>query len=326
MSQRASDRPVGPSRSAIDLLADPVSRAVIVTLGELDAEQDGLVVTEAALDGASPRLIQSRVRELDRHGIVRAIAAGPNQPRRWRLTEAGRDLFRLQTLMTRVILRASQRPATTPAPIRDTAFGGVLSGLADPVTAQLCLALARATAPIGPVPLEEQCAPTPRRTLYRRLGALVDAGVVERRSGHTVPRTTFYVLVDTWRPAAAIPVLAAWWESRHWGDHTDPVGDVPVGLLAAVLPLARIGAGHDGRTLSWHADGGSGVRLVVERDRLRIDDAGGAGADVAVRGSIDAWCTAMVTDRRDRLHTEGERTLAQAAITAVRTALLAYVR
>lgn len=322
-----------PTRhSAIHVLADPVSRAVVLALGEAhDQGVDALVVTEEALADATPRLIRSRLRDLERSGIVEAAAAGPNQPRQWRLTTPGRDLFRLHALMTRIVLRASRLPAGSPPVLRERAVASALAAFDDPVAMQIARVLAGAGGPIGPTALEAGCESVARRTLYRRLTPLLEAGVVERTSGRTVPRTTYYALGDRWRPAAAVPVLAAWWESRHWAATPGFGAEAFSGVLDAVLPLARVEGAHDGKRLVWSVTGlgatASGV-LVVERDRLRAAPAtaGGTTNDGQVEGSAQAWGAAMISDRRDDLAVEGDAALAQSAITAVRAALLAYVR
>lgn len=324
-----------PTRhAAIHVLADAVSRAIVVALGEAhDHGVEALVVTEEALADATPRLIRTRLRELERAEIVEPAVAGPNQPRHWRLTTAGRDLFRLHALMTRIILRAYRLPAGSPPVLRDRAVSTALATFADPVAMQIVRVLAGASAPLGPSALEEGCAPVARRTLYRRLSPLLDSGVVERTSGRTVPRTTFYGLTDRWRPTAAVPMLAAWWESRHWSATPGLDAANFAGVLQAVLPLARIEGDYDGKRLTWRvmsqpeATGG----LVVEGDRLQVagaadDGDSEAGSDAILAGTPHTWGAAMVSDRRSELEIAGDDALAQAAITAVRAVLLAYVR
>ncbi len=338
-----------PTRpSAIHVLADPVNRAVVLALGEAhDQGIESLVVTEEALADATPRLIRSRLRDLERAGIVEAASAGPNQPRQWLLTTAGRDLFRLHALMTRIVLRASRLPAASPPVLRERAVAAALSAFADPVVMQITRVLAAASGPIGPTALEEGCQPVARRTLYRRLTPLLEAGVVERTSGRTVPRTTFYALTDRWRPTAAVPMLAAWWESRHWSETPGFAPSSFAGVLQAALPLARMEGVHHGKRVLWRVTDADGAplasgALAVDGDRLRAVAAGheslGVGDDASsgsdseaiivseVSGSAMAWGAAMVSDRRDDLILSGDATVTQAAIAAVRAVLLAYVR
>lgn len=326
---------------AVTLLADRANRTIIATL----AEARGRPLSAADITDRSPldfaaRLIRDRVRGLVRSGI--AVAAVPGKTDRWAeprwvLTDAGEDLNRLEPLIARIATRATGRTALIRSSYRDEVVEKTLAALADPVVLQIVRCLAE-TGPVGPLELEALCAPTPRRTLYRRLGVLVDGGAVLRTTTPRVPRTTVYAIDDRWRPASAIVLLAGWWQGRH----NHPVGAIDAfdleGLVLSVLPSVRIAGVSDGSELAWDvtlADGGgASTHFEVAGHRLRIA-ASASPSDGPSRttppvtrtsGSPAAWSTALVNDRRGELTTEGDAGLADAVLTAVRSALLAYVR
>lgn len=342
MSQRASksgDQPRSRAHaaSATALLADRASRAIVTLLGEARGRpMSAAALTDAAPIDATPRLIRDRVRELERAGILEAttpaLAAGAPAASLWQLTPAGQDLHRLQSLLGRIVAHAAQLTATTPSGLREHVVELTLKGLSDPVIVQIARCLA-AGPPLDPVTLELACSPTPRRTIYRRLGPLVSGGVVVRTTSRQVPRSTHYALAPRWRPAAAILMLSAWWESRH----RDLPGQARAidleGLVLAILPTVRLGPGHDGRALRWvvdHPDAGCGPLLAVDGDRLTITGSGPTkdetSPDATVAGASAAWTEALVTDRRDALTITGDAALAGEVLDAVRAALLMYIR
>ena len=318
------------------LLADEVSRSLLIALGDAHARGlGGLAVTEEPLPGTTPRVVRERLRELERAGVVevteRAAAGGGLTPAR-RSPAAGRDLHRLLSLITRIVARASTPRAVARRSAEDRAVGDVLGWFADPASVQVLRALATTAAPVGPVALEEAAFPTPRRTVYRKLRPLLDAGAVTRIPGRTVPRSTQYELADRWRPVAAIPVLGAWWEIRYWpGEAAAGTIDL-TGVMHSIAPQVRVNAHYEGRQVDFGFDSGlpaaQTLRAGLSDERIRLSEPppGASAADAAAHGTNGAWATALVTDRTDGLTLEGDQTLARDAINGVRAALLAYVR
>lgn len=337
------DRTV-PAIPAVDpvvaLLADDTTRAIIVLLGEEQARSGPIAVSEAPLPGSSPRLIKDRLRALRRRGIVepaevtRDVAGAPA---RWSLTAAGLDLYRVQTLMTRVAVRAAGLGDQATPRARDVALGATLEALSDPVVLAIADALAHSDGPMSPEALQTRCSSVSRRTLYRRLSLLVDQGAVTRTHSRSVPRTTTYAFVQRWRPVAAIPLLAAWWAQRH-GDARSPGSLFPAAvsgqpdldrLVALVLPLvSQKPRGPVGSRTSWSVTGpGAGVPvvLVATPEGLALS-AVTDGAEARAEGAADAWVAALVADQTDGLSFGGNLALARDTVHAVRAALLAYVR
>ncbi len=317
----------------VALLADPTLRALLIRLGESQARDGGAVaVMEEPVD-ATPRQVQERLRVLRRQGLI-AAEESPRPmrgaPTRWQLTPAGRDLYRLQALMMRLVARAG-RLSTGPGAEQDEALDRTLRALADPATLAVISALAGQSGPTSPDVLVSACAPIPRRTLYRRLSLLVEWSVVARINNRTVPRTTSYLLRPEWRPAAAIPVLAAWWDQRHRGELAADRIDLQ-GLLALAVPMVHWGQppAAVGTAIQWAVTGEGArpaVTLLVTADGLALE-AGAPPADVATRasGSAGAWAAALVTDRVDELEFQGDHRLARTTVNAVRAALLTHVR
>lgn len=316
------------------LLADRPTHTIVQLLGDARARgQEAVAVTEQPVGDATPRLIRDRLRGLERAGIVEAIERAPangGAPSLWALTNAGRDLYRLEALMARIVTRAADLPPTVRAAARDEAFTQTLTTLTDASSVALLRTLAMAAEPLDPVALEIACQPVPRRTLYRRLTGLVEQGVVTRIAGRTVPRSTRYELVERWRPVAAVPVLGAWWESRHWTAPQPSDLAALEGLLGAILPLVRLDRSHDGKRIAWSIDatlGHASGTILVRGEEVAATVPSMAGtAEATISGSPAAWSTALVTDRTDDLIVTGDPAFARDAIGAVRASMLAYVR
>lgn len=322
--------PASGRDTPIGLLADPVNAVIISTLGERRAEPlTAPALAERELVGVAPRLVRDRMRQLERHGIVAATdheTAGTSKRSRWALTVAGRDLFSLQSVMTRIVTHAARLPAAAAPDTRHRLVSRVLSELADPIVIALLRALA--AGPAGPTTLEDACAPTPRRTLYRRLGTLVDAGVVRRTTTHEVPRRTSYELDERWRPVVSILLLSAWWEWRHAGTQQSAMASDLEGLLLGIMPLVRVARPRQDSCVRFvvAADDHEGG-MTLRCQQARLVPAGDAATPTAtVAGHPSAWASALVNDRREELAFSGDAALAGEFLSAVRGAVLAYVR
>ncbi|MDO9354739.1 MAG: winged helix-turn-helix transcriptional regulator [Solirubrobacteraceae bacterium] len=326
---------VGTTGSAIELLADRTSRAIIGVLG--DARRRPL--TTASITDVSPldvtaRLVRDRVRDLGRHGIVAPPLDGSSGPGHWVLTAAGEDLLRLQSLMARVVAHGAGLPQTASPSARDRVLDASLVALADPVSVLIIRRLAE-FGPMDPTDLEARCEPTPRRTLYRRLSTLVTGGAVLRNTTGQVPRRTSYELAARWRPVAAVVLLSGWWEARHSLGGT--IGEFDLeGLLLSVLPSVRVQAVPAGTTVHWLIDGQGrrdALTLRVQREGVslevahEVDPTGPLpSGEHTLRGTPTQWSSALVTDRRDELVASGDATLGDAVFASIRSSLLAYVR
>lgn len=314
------------------MLADRSSRAIVVALGDARGTPRSAASIVAASHVGQPlklRLVRDRLRELERAGVVAAADVDPavhGPGLHWVLTGSGQDLHRLQSVMQHVVADAAHLDDATPDPVRDQVVERTLQALADPGVARVVAALAAGTE-LDPTELEARCRPTPRRTLYRRLDVLVSGGVVVRETTRGVPRRTRYSVAPSWRQAAVLPLLAAWWESRH-GDAEGPV-DVE-GPLRIVLPTVRATHLPTGARVVWmvdQGDAGQRFRLDVEGGRLALARAqAGEPADAAITGSQRGWTAALVADQLDGLQITGDRRLASAMLEAVRTGLFASVR
>ncbi|UUY04532.1 winged helix-turn-helix domain-containing protein [Svornostia abyssi] len=320
------------ARGALAALADQASRAIVIALG--DAR--GTALSAAEIVAASHiavtlklRLIRDRLRELERAGVVAAADVDPathGPGLHWVLTASGQDLHRLLSVMQHVVADAAGLDDASPAPVRDRAVGRTLKALGDPVVMRIVTALAGG-AELDPTALEERCLPTPRRTLYRRLDVLVTNGVVRRDTTRGVPRRTHYTIAPSWRQAAVLPLLAAWWEGRH-GSAAQPV-DVEA-PLRIVLPNVRVARLPGGARVLWVVDQGTATqRLCLEADgaQLRMSTAAETtDAGATTTGTPQAWTAALVADQLEELRVTGDARLAQAVLEAVRAALFASVR
>lgn len=320
------------ARGAIAALADQASRAIVIALGEAR----GTALSAAEIVAASHiavtlklRLIRDRLRELERAGVVAAADVDPathGPGLHWVLTASGQDLHRLLSVMQHVVADAAELDESMAAPVRDRVVGRTLKALGDPGVMRIVTALA-AGAELDPTALEERCLPTPRRTLYRRLDVLVSNGVVRRTTTRGVPRRTHYTIAQSWRQAAVLPLLAAWWEGRH-GAAAQPV-DVEA-PLRIVLPNVRVARLPGGARVLWIVDQGTATqRLCLEADdgQLRMCTAPEpADVDATTTGTPQAWTAALVADQLGELQVTGDRQLAQTVLEAVRAALFASVR
>lgn len=320
------------AQGAIAALADQASRAIVIALG--DAR--GAALSAAEIVAASHiavtlklRLIRDRLRELERAGVVAAADVDPathGPGLHWVLTASGQDLHRLLSVMQHVVADAAGLDDATPAPVRDRAVGRTLKALGDPAVMRIVTALA-AGAELDPTELEHRCLPTPRRTLYRRLDVLVTNGVVRRNTTRGVPRRTLYTIDPSWRQAAVLPLLAAWWEGRH-GAAAHPV-DVEA-PLRIVLPNVRAARLPDGARVVWIVDQGSATQrlgLEVDGERLQMtNDPAAVDGGAVTTGTPHAWTAALVADQLGELRVTGDGQLAQAVLEAVRAALFASVR
>ncbi|MBO9533946.1 MAG: hypothetical protein J7513_13330 [Solirubrobacteraceae bacterium] len=321
------------SRSAIALLADAPTRAILLTLGEASSRGgEAFAVTEHPFPGITPRLVRDRLRGLERAGIAVAVerSTGHGGPTLWALSPAGRDLFNLYALLDRIATHAAELPATAQPERRTVAVDTALGTLADPVAVKVVQALALADRPLDPPALELAVTPIPRRTLYRRLSPLVEAKVVHRIVGRTVPRSTTYALNDRWRPVATMPVLSTWWESRHWDDVeiSDPEG--VHGVLHALAPLvARPAQAKPGQAMRWTIEQPAGRitgLLLFDGDHVIAARDDQRDALAQATGAPAAWASALVTERITGLEIAGDAALARDTLAGVRSALLSYIR
>lgn len=324
-----------PHPSATARLADPTTRGILRALGEAS----GTPLTSAMIADRHPqmptaRLIRDRLRDLEQGGIVETIhghhdAARSGSELFWQLTVPGMELYRLGALIARIVLQAMGIETTATPETRERIVHTTLGAMADPQTMRVGRVLASARGPLDPSELERLCAPTPRRTLYRRLSLLVDAGVVKRETTREVPRRTRYQLVERWRPVAGALLLAAWWELRH--DKAEERGrsfDLS-GLLRVALPSVRLRDGHRPGRLRWQVT--DGERVVSEVD---VEARGGgleqpaneATPDATAAGTPRAWASALVTDHTDDLAIDGDAALVNDVLTALRAAALRYLR
>lgn len=316
--------------TAVSLLADRANRAIIVTLGD----GQGTPRSAAAIVAGSPiglslklRLVRDRLRDLERGGVVSPADVDPTEHGpglHWVLTTAGRDLHRLHSVMQHVVTDTAGLDDRAPAHVRDRVLERTLGALADPAVARIVAALAAGTE-LDPTELEARCRPTSRRTLYRRLDLLVSGGVVARETTRGVPRRTRYAITPSWRQAAVLPLLAAWWESRH-GAADDPI-DV-AGPLRIILPAVRADRLPAGARVLWVVEQGDLSQRIV----LEVCDGGlrmggsDTGADAVTEGPPQGWTGALVADRLGDVRITGDEQLARAALAAVRAALFASVR
>ncbi|MEH3054067.1 MAG: winged helix-turn-helix transcriptional regulator [Patulibacter minatonensis] len=315
------------------LLADPATRAIVAHLGAAGAGSlDATQIAGAVQLSLTGRLVRDRLRILERRGVVVATsraASDGSAPTRWALTDAGRDLHRLLSLITRITAHAARLPeASGQAKATDAVVGCTLSALDDPIVRTVARQLGAASF-LEPLELEAACTGIPRRTLYRRLGPLVDAGAILRETTRQVPRSTRYALVDRWRPVVAVLVLIAWWESRHPGAASPPADLDLAGAMTIVSPRVRPRRGGD-----------AVVRWVVAEPGARFASFDTATADGAVvtrasdaatptatvRAPLAAWTAALVEGSFGPLEITGDAAQAEAMLAAFRAALLAYVR
>lgn len=313
------------------MLADRASGAIIAALG--DAQPAALsaseIVANAPLDvPLRLRLVRDRLRELERGGVVAAADVDPElhgSGLHWRLTAAGRDLRRLQSLVEHVVLDAMGLPERAPAPTRARAVEAALRALADPVVVRVLTALSAATA-LSPTALEERCRPVARRTLYRRLDRLVSAGVVARQTTRGVPRRTTYAIAPAWRQAAVLSLLGAWWETRHRGTAEADL-ESPLRIVLPAVPIRRLAPEARVRWIVEQGDATQDLLLAREDDHLAaLPHDGDTAADATVSGDVRAWAAALVADEQDGLRVEGDAALARGLLDAVRAALFASVR
>lgn len=312
-----------------DLLADRATREIIGTLGDAPEQSFDAPQIAGAIDVAvSGRLVRDRLRVLERGALVVATsraASDGSEPTRWALTESGRDLHRLLSLITRITTHAARLPDAAPSSAVDPVVGCALSTLADHAVVGVLRALV-AVPELDPLALEAACPFVPRRTLYRRLGPLVDAGVVIRETTRQVPRKTRYSFADRWRPAVAILVLIAWWEGRHPIPGGPPTVIDFEGVVTAIGPAVRLR-----RTTSAEVR----LRLAVDDHRFDViaartvrcapvDPAAGPAATIS--GSTRAWMGALVEGQRQELAVTGDAAEAEQLVAGLRAALLAYVR
>lgn len=328
------DAPGSPHPSATARLADATTRGILKTLGEAGER----ALTSAMIADQHPqmptqRLVRDRLRELERGGIVQVIdqptTAKSGSELFWRLTTPGMELYRLGSLIARIVLQAMGIEATARAETRERIVQTTLSAMADPQTLRVGRVLASATTPLDPGELEALCAPLPRRTLYRRLSLLVDAGVVSRETTREVPRRTRYQLVERWRPVAGALLLSAWWELRH--DQAEKRGrsiDLS-GLLSVALPTVRLKESHRTGRLRWQVTDATGIVSEVDVEAadgaLRLPAIDGA-PNATAAGTPRAWATALVTDHVEDLDISGDADLVHDVLGALRAAALRYLR
>lgn len=312
-----------PTRPPLELLRDPVVRLLLTEL-DGDTTLSTQALAERARLGLNQRQLRDKIRDAATDGVVAADTPPPGQPRIWRTTATGRDLARLLAIARRVSSRAVGVSPDAPSVLHDRALDQLLGWTAD----ASILKIAGALADRGPVEtslLAARCADIPRRTMYRRLAPLVDAGAVQHSTQHTMPRSTRYELTTRYRALVALPLVAAWWEARH-SPGPIAVPDVSC-MLRVAVPLVRMPRGEQ-CTLQWTTSEPDRSFTTVQREggtQLTTVPTPDSSPTANLAGRQIDWIAALVTGDTDGIELAGDQQLARRALQAMRAAMLQYV-
>lgn len=169
-------------------------------------------------------------------------------------------------------------------------------------------------------------------SLERRLGAMRQAGQIERMSGPG--RGTPYTVTEWLRRAIAPLGAAARWERRHAPEQTAPIKrlDTEAAFLLTI-PLLRLPAGLNGTCrLAVQVGGSNGDSLAGVLVGIR--DGSVESCVATIRGNADGWAAgsaptwleAVLERGGDQLELGGNRELAQAVVEGLHSALLGALR
>lgn len=313
-----------PTRRPLELLGDPVIRMLLTELEGNDTARSTQELAERVMLGLTQRQLRDKLRDAAGDGIVTGETPQPGQPRIWRMTDNGRDLARLLAIARRVTSRAMNVAPDAPSVLHDRALDRLLAWTADPIILKIAGALAD-RGPIETSVVAERCADIPRRTMYRRLAPLVEAGAVQHTTQHTMPRSTSYELNMRYRALVSLPLVAAWWEARHSsGPVTVP--DVAC-MLRVAMPLVRIPRGELA-TLRWETTEPDRAFTTVRRagaTQLSTLREAAPSPTVTLTGRQIDWVAALVTGEHQDIQITGDPQLGQRALQAMRAAMLQYV-
>lgn len=322
-----SDR--GSLTPAAKLLSDPATRLVLEAIGDARGrpQTTASLMENAAPRGFNARLTRDRLRQLQRENLAVPSASGAGQSAtttRWTLTPTGRELQRTLAIVTRVLGNAATRaPAIPdrPSTVLDVAF----HSLADPATARVLTILGEHPGEVSPSVLEHAAAPVSRRTMYRRLADLGDAGIALHITHRTVPRTSSWEMSPGWRSAASVPMLLAWWDWRRSGIPDSAAAQVRA-LVATILPTVHTRPEQSG-TVEWTFVGPTRTAtLGIEVAGRAARQQPSAHPTATASGEAITWLEALVAGRREGISTVGDTELSASTLNAVRAALFTDVR
>jgi DNA-binding HxlR family transcriptional regulator len=302
--------------STLQLLADTGTLEIVSKLVEGPLRPGEL---EKQVDLPHSGLMR-RLRSLVQAGAVARARRQASPPTAYySLTEAGHELLAIPELATR--WERNWRPANG---WRRPSGAWALQQIADRRTHAVMMALA--DGPLRPTELERQLPGLGHSAVIRRLGQLVENGIVVRCPALDGRRRVHYRLTDEARRLGLLVILAARWEWQ-WARPQDPTvtGDL-AGLLHILAPLAAVPEVLRGTCrLLFEGEGappGSGVDLVAGAGRIvALGEPATDPPAAQGRATPQQWCESLFAGRLLGIVVSGDRELLATVLEELREAL-----
>jgi DNA-binding HxlR family transcriptional regulator len=303
----------------LTLLATPLNALVMNKLA-----QGPRRLVELRRETASPQTtLRARLRELSDVGAIakRRLHPFPSVREYVLINGAGTELRFVVTTLEAWLAAAPR----TPLRLGSEEARGAVKALVDGWSSTILRALAA-----GPITLAEIDAaiePLSCQSLERRMAALREAGLVQRRHGEG--KSASYEATEWLRQAMGPLAAAIRWERKHLAEATAPIMplDAEAGLLLSMPLLSLPGQISGSCRLGVEFPEGSERRLVgvtveVEEGRVvscttRLESSPAAWAT----GSPPAWLRGTIEANPNRLEFGGNQRLVQALIDGLNRAL-----
>jgi DNA-binding HxlR family transcriptional regulator len=304
--------------SALELVAD---RRMVRVLTELSAGPIRPTQLERALPQASHSVLMRRLRHLVGNGLAGCEQEAGIPPRPGAPAVPRRAFYGLTDAGERLLDVAAEADRWEHACLPELNVGTLALQLsANRRTRDILLALA--DGPLAVCDVQARLPELARSTLWRRLRALLDAGLLDRQDVLGVQR---YALTGPARRLASLAMVAARWEWHWFRPDGASLGSEVIDSLRLVAPLVCV---------SPHLSGVCQIRFTTKLQPTNNDIhlAVRTGALVALRrapaappralgeATDEAWCDVLLgADRPFRA--TGETSLLVAVVGAIRSAL-----
>jgi DNA-binding HxlR family transcriptional regulator len=305
-----------PGAEALSLLATPLH---VHTLKALRQGPMELPELHCAVGSPPQSTIRMYTRKLDDLGLLeRRRRQQLPAATKYRITPAGESLLEVAALLQEWLGEAPAGPILLDSISGKSATKALVGGWSSSIMRAL------AARPISLTELNMLISGISYPSLERKVSAMRNAKLVERRTGHK--RATPYGVTD-WLRRAITPLTAAIaWEMRFLREQMAPITRIDVeAIFLLAIPLISLGPEVSGKCrLAVDVRGGpapsyAGVLVCLEEGKVVSCSSNLEGhVQASASGLPAAWMRQMNGGPRGQLEVSGNRSLAGAVMEALR--------
>lgn len=268
------------------------------------------------MERSGTRILTMAANSINRH-ILRELSDGPLQMDvggvEAKITPQGEELLFIAFVLERWLQNAPEEPLPFGSVQAKAAITSVVDGWGTTMVHAFSLK------PMTLTELEQAIGVLSRSSLRRRLGRMVDVGLLETRPPG---EGGLYVVTDWMREAIAPLAAAARWERRNAADDTAPIAHLDVeAAFMLTLPLLELSSDLSGTCLMAARIPDdeerplAGAMVGVEGGRVASCDVCLEGeAEASTIGEAPAWLDAVIEGDPDGIEVKGDERLARALL------------